>query len=55
MWSEKQKKRKPKYSYCRHRSLWAIYDDETGLKVCDYSEKENARKKVYELNGWRYK
>lgn len=45
----------PRYSYCRHRSRWAVYDNETGSKVCDFFEKEDARKKVYKLNGWKYK
>lgn len=55
MLNEKQKKQKPKYSFCRRWSRWAVYNDETGSKVCDYLEREDARKKVYELNGWKYK
>lgn len=55
MLNEKQKKPKPKYSFCRRWSRWAVYNDETGSKVCDYLEREDARKKVYELNGWKYK
>lgn len=55
MSKEKQKKAKPKYSFCRHRSRWAVYNDKTGSKVCDYLLFEDARKKVYELNCWQYK
>lgn len=52
--NEKQKRPQPEYSYCPRRSRWAVYNDETGIKVCEYSNKEEARKKVYELNGWKY-
>lgn len=55
MWNEKPKRPNPKYSFCRLRNRWAVYNDETGSKVCDYLEREDARKKVYELNGWKYK
>jgi hypothetical protein len=51
----KLRKPSPKYSFCRHRFRWAVYDNDTGSKVCDYFEREEARKKVYELNGWNYK
>lgn len=54
MLNEKQKNRKPKYSYCRRRSRWAVYN-ELGSKVCDFIEREDARAMVYKLNGWRYK
>lgn len=53
MLSGKQKKQ-PRYSFCRLRSRWAVYDDETSRKVCDFLDREEARKKVYELNGWDY-
>jgi hypothetical protein len=53
--SESQKIQSPKYSFYRHRSMWAVYDNETGQKVCYYFEREDARKKMYELNGWNYK
>ncbi|WP_419032205.1 hypothetical protein [Dysgonomonas gadei] len=48
-------KEKCKYSYCRRGNLWAVYDNETGSKVDSFIEKEGARKKVYDLNGWVYK
>jgi hypothetical protein len=32
-----------------------VYDDKTGSKVIDYHDREEARKKMYELNGWNYK
>ncbi|MBF0651831.1 hypothetical protein IR083_23730 [Dysgonomonas sp. GY75] len=47
-------KEKCKYSYCRRGNLWAVYDNETGSKVDSFIEKEGARKKVYDLNGWDY-
>lgn len=48
-------KEKCKYSYCRRGNLWAVYDNGTGSKIDSFVEKEDARKKVYELNGWEYK
>lgn len=47
-----EQKGKCKYSYCRKGNCWAVYDNETGSKVDSFIEKEDARKKTYELNGW---
>lgn len=50
-----EQKEKCKYSYCRKGQLWAVYDNETDSKVDSFIEKEDARKKTYELNGWKTK
>ena len=42
------------YTYCMRGAIWAVYDAD-GHKVESFVYKENARKKVYELNGWNYK
>lgn len=41
-----------KYEYHPHRSMWGVWD-EHGQFYDDYPTKEEERKKVYELNGWK--
>lgn len=43
-----------KYEYHPHRRMWGVWD-EKGHHEGDYDTKEEARKRVYELNGWKYK
>ncbi len=46
------------YYYTPYRRRWAVYKkcgDCGGEFVQDYDTREEARKRVYELNGWRYK
>lgn len=50
-----EQKEKCRYSYCRKGNLWAVYNNETGSKVDSFINKEDARKKSYELNDWVYK
>ena len=51
----------PKYSYAPRRNMWAVYEMEytgsgsSGIKLEEYPTKEQARKRCYELNGWKYK
>lgn len=53
-------KNQPKYTYCPKGALWAIYRWEyypggaTGTKVDERSEREEARRECYRLNGWKY-
>lgn len=42
------------YEYCKRGKVWAVYSPE-GTKVDSFIDREDARKKVYELNGWKYK
>jgi hypothetical protein len=35
------------------RNRWAIWDSD-GCKVEDRNTREEARKRVYELNGWKF-
>lgn len=42
-----------KYTYSRRGNHYNVYDPH-GHKVEEYYEEEDARKKVYELNGWVY-
>lgn len=41
------------YEYLKRGNQWAVYDP-NGRKVESYFEREDARKKVFELNGWTY-
>lgn len=51
---------KPRYSYSPHHGMWRVYRNEytkntcTGEPIEEYRTKEEARKRVYELNGWKY-
>lgn len=51
--------RRPKYSYSRRGNLWIVYRNEytqstcTGTPIVEFRSKEEARDKVYELNGWK--
>lgn len=58
-----------KYGYCRRGRGWSVYREETwmdkgssppgeftsGTKVGEYPTKEEARREVYRLNGWKMK
>lgn len=52
---------KPKYSYRKRGRRWIVYENEytasicTGTPIEEYRTPEEARKRVYELNGWRLK
>lgn len=52
--------RKPEYSYEPKGSRWVVLKWEhsgnisTGDKVYEYSEREEARKECFRLNGWKY-
>ena len=55
-------KKQPEYSYKRHSSSWAVVQWKAigsgrykGEVIETYDLKESARKRVYELNGWKYK
>jgi len=44
-----------KYYYAPHNNHWHVYD-ENGNKIGgDIIFKEDARKEVYQLNGWKWK
>lgn len=49
---------KCQYRYHPHGRNWAVYRytenaiGAIGTKVGEYSDREEARQKVYELNGW---
>ena len=51
---------KPRYSYSPHHGMWRVFRNEytkntcTGEPIEEYRTKEEARKRVYELNGWKY-
>src|SRR5574344_2712547 len=42
-----------KYYYMRNGRSYSVYE-QGGGKYGDYSCKEDARRKVFELNGWKY-
>lgn len=46
-----------RYSVSMAPSGWAVYDDETGMKVIGFSNRQEGRIKavteMYRLNGWR--
>lgn len=44
------------YYYTPLRRRWAVYRrvEGGGVRVCDYATKEEARRMVYNLNGWKY-
>lgn len=50
---------KPRYSYSPHHGMWRVYRNEytkntcTGTPIEEYPTREKARKRVYELNGWK--
>ena len=51
----------PKYYYCRHMGKYNIYrcgdpvnNIREDTKVDDARTQEEAKKKVYKLNGWKY-
>lgn len=52
---------KPKYSYRKRGRRWIVYENEytestcSGTPIEEYRTPEEARKRVYELNGWRLK
>lgn len=51
-------KEKPKYSYRRHLGRFNIYRAEPNqwsTRIDSVRTEEEARRKVYELNGWKYK
>lgn len=54
-------KKQPEYTYERYYSLWAIYrwreapGGYIGERVETYILREDARKRTYELNGWKWK
>lgn len=50
------------YNYIRHSTVWAVvkWEDLTagrrrGTIIETYDLKQDARRRVYELNGWRWK
>ncbi len=51
---------KPKYKYAPRGRHWAVYKmtytegGSAGTKVDEFDTMEEARRKVYELNGWNY-
>lgn len=53
----------PEYSYERYYTLWAVYrwrkapsgSGYIGERVETWMLKEDARKRTYELNGWKWK
>ncbi|WP_302562839.1 hypothetical protein [Phocaeicola coprocola] len=51
--------RRPKYTYERRGPLWIVYRNEytdticTGTPVAECHSPEEARDKVYQLNGWK--
>lgn len=53
-------KGQPEYTYRPKGALWAVYHWEyypigaIGTKVAEYSEREDARRECYRLNGWKY-
>lgn len=50
-------KEKPKYFYRRYLGRFNIYREESGwgVRLESVATEEEARRKVYELNGWKYK
>ena len=53
---------KPKYRYFQRRTKWIVSEvtyTEVGwfgtAQIGEYFEREEARKKMYEMNGWNYK
>lgn len=51
-------KKEPDYFYDRNMGHYNIYrrnPDGSGTKIDQHWDKEEARKRVYELNGWKYK
>ena len=51
-------RKEPEYYYSPRFHYFNIYrrePDGSGTKVDDATTQEEARKKVYELNGWEYK
>lgn len=53
-------KEKPKYYYKRHMGKYNIYrreepvnNVETSKKIGDTMDREEAKRRVYELNGWK--
>lgn len=52
------KESRPKYYYARRFNYYNIYETEpngNGKKIDDAQTQEEAREKVYKLNGWEYK
>lgn len=49
-----EKIKEGQYFYGRHRRLWGVWMKENGCGsfVRDFPTMEEARKAVYELNGW---
>ena len=51
---------RPKYSYSKRGRRWIVYENEYTASTCsgtpieEYRTPEEARKRVYELNGWDY-
>ena len=52
--------KRPKYSYYKRGRRWIVYENEytestcSGTPIEEYRTPEEARKRVYELNGWDY-
>jgi broad specificity phosphatase PhoE len=52
----------PEYTYERDSYMWCIVrwrevrpGSYEGRKIATYDKKEDARREVYRLNGWKYK
>ena len=41
-----------RYSYMRYRGMWRVYDN-SGKRVAEFNTMEEARERVYLLNGWQ--
>lgn len=51
-------KKEPKYTYRRHLGGFNIYREEGNgsfTRIERLATEEEARRRVYELNGWKYK
>lgn len=42
----------PRYTYHRWRGKWCVHDLQ-GVKIREFYHQEDARKLVYQLNGWK--
>lgn len=57
----KKTRQHPDYTYERHGSVWAIiswrrgdFGALSGTMIANRATKEEAKKEVYRLNGWKY-
>lgn len=55
-------KKQPRFTYERESGVWAVIEWKEvsagvfrGTKIETYDLKETARRRVYELNGWKWK